>query len=125
MKLIKQIEIMKNRNILPEDNEDLDQDRIRQSKTNLTMVDRRPGESTFPNGTKNHSTKYDHAQSDIPLELINDITLEDNLHVVDDLYEAEQRALQEDELSDEELENLTMEDLEEDELDEDDEEEFK
>jgi hypothetical protein len=112
---------MDNQDITNEENEELDKDRIRQSNTNLTMVDRRPGESTFPTGTKNHSTRYDHAQGDIPLELITDVTLEDNLHVVDDLFRAEQRAFQEDELSDEELEELDAEDLDPD----DEEEEYK
>ncbi|GAB3174174.1 hypothetical protein [Telluribacter humicola] len=111
---------MKNRNISPEDNENLDQDRIRQERTNLTMVDRRPGESTFPNGTKNHSTRYDHAQNDIPLELIGDVTLENSLHIVDDLSEAERRAFVEDEFKDDDLDDLTMEDLERDNEDDED-----
>ncbi|WP_247236319.1 hypothetical protein [Telluribacter sp. SYSU D00476] len=113
---------MKNRDISPEDNENLDKDRIRQERTNLTMIDRRPGESTFPNGTKNHSTRYDHAQNDIPMELIGDVTLENNLHIVDDLFEAERRTNEEEglDMNLDDLEDLTMEDLEKEDNEDDD-----
>lgn len=41
----------------------IDEERVVQSNSNLGLVDARPGESTLQTGTKNHSNKLDHAYS--------------------------------------------------------------
>lgn len=43
--------------------EEIDEERVVQTNSNLGLVDARPGESTFETGTKNHSTSLDHAFS--------------------------------------------------------------
>ncbi|TDB67861.1 hypothetical protein [Arundinibacter roseus] len=51
--------------------QEIDEERIVQTHSNLGLVDARPGESTFPTGTKNHSTSMDHAfdeLADLPAE---------------------------------------------------------
>lgn len=50
----------------------IDEERVVQSNSNLGLVDARPGESTLQTGTKNHSNKLDHAYS-----------IEDDLQAVD------------------------------------------
>lgn len=43
--------------------QEIDEERVIQTNSNLGLVDARPGESTLQTGTKNHSNKLDHAYS--------------------------------------------------------------
>ncbi|MFB0946615.1 MAG: hypothetical protein ACJAZY_002873 [Spirosomataceae bacterium] len=52
--------------------QEIDEERVIQTNSNLGLVDARPGESTLQTGTKNHSNKLDHAYS-----------IEDDLKAVD------------------------------------------
>lgn len=57
----------------------IDEERVVQTHSNLGLVDARPGESTFPTGTKNHSTQLDHAFDEVPEALMDEVALEDDL----------------------------------------------
>ncbi|GAB2778771.1 hypothetical protein GCM10027275_22790 [Rhabdobacter roseus] len=79
---------MKKERINDEENQQLEQDEIVQTHSNLGLMDIKPGESTFPTGTKNHSDMYDHALGE-PLddeedeesmdELLDDLDEDDDL----------------------------------------------
>jgi len=57
----------------------IDEERVVQTHSNLGLVDARPGESTFETGTKNHSTQLDHAFDEVPESLWDAVALEDHL----------------------------------------------
>lgn len=57
----------------------IDEERVLQTHSNLGLVDARPGESTFETGTKNHSTQLDHAFDEVPESLRNEVAWEDDL----------------------------------------------
>lgn len=59
--------------------QEIDEERVVQTNSNLGLVDARPGESTFPTGTKNHSTKLDHAFDEVPESIMDEVALEDGL----------------------------------------------
>ena len=59
--------------------QEIDEERVVQTHSNLGLVDARPGESTFPTGTKNHTTQLDHAFDEIPEEIMDEVALEDDL----------------------------------------------
>jgi len=59
--------------------QEIDEERVVQTHSNLGLVDARPGESTFSTGTKNHSTELDHAFDEVPEPLTDEVALEDNL----------------------------------------------
>ncbi len=63
--------------------QEIDEARVVQTNSNLGLVDARPGESTFPTGTKNHSTKLDHAFDEVPDPLMDEVALEDDLTAVE------------------------------------------
>lgn len=63
----------------PKRSQEIDEERVIQKNSNLGLVDARPGESTFPTGTKNHSHKLDHAYDEVPDEITDEIALEDDL----------------------------------------------
>lgn len=63
--------------------QEIDEERVVQTHSNLGLVDARPGESTFPTGTKNHSTELDHAFADEPEALSEIITPEDRLDIIE------------------------------------------
>lgn len=63
--------------------QEIDEERVVQTHSNLGLVDARPGESTFPTGTKNHSTQLDHAFDEVPESLMNEVALEDDLSDVE------------------------------------------
>ena len=77
---------MKKDRINDEENRVEEQDEIVQTHSNLGLMDIRPGESTFPTGTKNHSDLYDHALGE-PLEDEEDEEAMEDL--LDDLDEEE------------------------------------
>jgi hypothetical protein len=55
---------------------EIDEERVIQTHSNLGLVDARPGESTFPTGTKNHSRELDYTADEIP-ETVDEVALED------------------------------------------------
>lgn len=57
----------------------IDEERVVQTHSNLGLVDARPGESTFETGTKNHSNTLDHAFSEVPESVMDEVALEDDL----------------------------------------------
>ncbi len=57
----------------------IDEERVVQTHSNLGLVDARPGESTFETGTKNHSNTLDHAFSEVPESVADEIALKDDL----------------------------------------------
>ena len=59
--------------------QEIDEERVVQTHSNLGLVDARPGESTFPTGTKNHTTQLDHAFDEIPEEIMDEVALKDDL----------------------------------------------
>ena len=63
--------------------QEIDEERVVQTNSNLGLVDARPGESTFPTGTKNHSTKLDHAFDEVPESIRDKVALEDDLSDVE------------------------------------------
>ncbi len=63
--------------------QEIDEERVVQTNSNLGLVDARPGESTFPTGTKNHSTKLDHAFDEVPESIMDEVALEDGLSDVE------------------------------------------
>lgn len=63
--------------------QEIDEERVVQTHSNLGLVDARPGESTFPTGTKNHSTEMDHAFDEIADPLTDEVALEDDLSAVE------------------------------------------
>ena len=63
--------------------QEIDEERVVQTHSNLGLVDARPGESTFPTGTKNHSTQLDHAFDDVPESIRGEVALEDDLSDVE------------------------------------------
>lgn len=65
--------------------QEIDEERVVQTHSNLGLVDARPGESTFPTGTKNHSTELDHAFDEVPESLTNEVALEDDLSAIEDI----------------------------------------
>ncbi len=65
--------------------QEIDEERVVQTHSNLGLVDARPGESTFPTGTKNHSTELDHAFDEIPESLMDEVALEDDLSAIEDI----------------------------------------
>ena len=65
--------------------QEIDEERVVQTHSNLGLVDARPGESTFPTGTKNHSTELDHAFDEIPEPLMDEVALEDDLSAIEDI----------------------------------------
>jgi hypothetical protein len=65
--------------------EEIDEERVVQTHSNLSLTDARPGESTFATGTKNHSTKLDHAYDETPEALITRETPEDKIALTDDI----------------------------------------
>lgn len=60
---------------------EIDEERVIQTHSNLGLVDARPGESTFPTGTKNHSRELDYTDDEIA-EPMDEVDLE-NLDVED------------------------------------------
>lgn len=65
-----------------EDSQRIDEERVVQTHSNLGLVDARPGESTFETGTKNHSTRLDHAFDEVPESIMDEVALEDDLSEV-------------------------------------------
>lgn len=63
--------------------QEIDEERVVQTHSNLGLVDARPGESTFPTGTKNHTTQLDHAFDEVPEPLMDEAALEDDLSDVE------------------------------------------
>jgi hypothetical protein len=74
--------------------EEIDEERVIQTHSNLSLTDARPGESTFATGTKNHSTKLDHAFDETPEGLTTRVSLEDKIttteNIESDLEDEEQ-----------------------------------
>ena len=54
---------MNNQKNTDKTSQQIDEERVIQTNSNLGLVDARPGESTFQTGTKNHSNELDHAYS--------------------------------------------------------------
>ncbi len=77
-----------------EDSQQIDEERVVQTHSNLGLVDARPGESTFETGTKNHSTELDHAFDEVPEEIFDEVAIEDDLS--DTVRISEEDALEED-----------------------------
>lgn len=65
--------------------QEIDEERVVQTHSNLGLVDARPGESTFPTGTKNHSTALDHAFDEVAEPLTDEVALEDDLSAIEDI----------------------------------------
>ncbi|MPR35454.1 hypothetical protein [Salmonirosea aquatica] len=65
--------------------QEIDEERVVQTHSNLGLVDARPGESTFPTGTKNHSTQLDHAFDEVADPLTDEVALEDDLSAIEDI----------------------------------------
>lgn len=72
---------------------EIDEERVIQTHSNLGLVDARPGESTFPTGTKNHSRELDYTDDEIA-EPMDEVDLE-NLDLED--MESEENADDEEE----------------------------
>ena len=70
----------------------IDEERVVQTHSNLGLVDARPGESTFSTGTKNHSTQLDHAFDEVADPLTNEVALEDDLSAVEVISPNEQES---------------------------------
>ncbi len=65
--------------------EEIDEERVVQTHSNLSLIDARPGESTFSTGTKNHSTKLDHAFEATPEDLTTSMSPEDKITLSEDI----------------------------------------
>jgi hypothetical protein len=65
--------------------QEIDEERVVQTHSNLGLVDARPGESTFATGTKNHSVRLDHAFDEVPEALMDEVALEDDLSSEEDI----------------------------------------
>lgn len=71
--------------------QEIDEERVVQTHSNLGLVDARPGESTFPTGTKNHSTQLDHAFDDAEDGLSDIVAPEDRLDNIEIIEPGEEK----------------------------------